>query len=103
LALPVRPSWPIQDSKSNEPQTFRSIIELWSTRKGMADAIAAVGANPGADAVSKWWRRNFIPPEWWSLICTTDVARAGGVTAELMARLAARTPVLASATAEART
>jgi hypothetical protein len=73
---------------SNEPQTFRSIIELWSTRKGMADALAAVGANPGADAVSKWWRRDGIPDEWWVAVCRTEIAQAAGVTVELMARLA---------------
>jgi len=72
----------------NPPPTFRSIIELWSTRKGMAEDLAAVGANAGPDAVSKWWRRDSIPDEWWVAICKTGVAREAGVTVDVMARLA---------------
>lgn len=72
-----------------EPTSFRSIIELWASREGMA---ADVGAKNWA--VIKWFKRDNIPAEWWSAVLATERARDGGVTAELLARLAAREPAL---------
>lgn len=46
-----------------------------------------VGA--GAGVVAKWWQRDFVPPEYWPAVTSTDKARDAGVTAELLARLAA--------------
>lgn len=71
--------------------TFRAVIELWPSREAMA---ADVGATPWN--VSKWWQRRSIPVEWWSDVLATDTARAAGVSADLLAGLAARE------TAEAR-
>lgn len=79
------------DSMSERPDSFRSVVELWPTRKAMAEAMAARGADPGADAISKWWRRDAIPSLWWSRVVATDEAKAAGVTAELLAELEART------------
>lgn len=60
----------------------------------MADDI---GAKPAA--VRKWAQRSRIPSEWWDAILASDTGRTGGVTAELMARLAAekRTPAMSEA------
>jgi len=65
--------------------SFRSVIELWDTREALATAI---GAKPST--VSHWWQRNFVPPEWWCGILKTRKAREAGVTADLLASLAAR-------------
>lgn len=65
--------------------SFRAVIELWSTRDALASAI---GAKPSA--VSKWWQRDFIPADWWNAVLCTDKARSAGVTADLLTRLAAR-------------
>lgn len=68
--------------------SFRSIIDLWSSREDMA---AETGA--GASAVSKWWQRDSVPAEWWSAILATERAAGNGVTAELLTALAAREPI----------
>lgn len=65
--------------------SFRSIIELWgASRADMASDIGGTAAN-----VSKWWQRDWIPPEWWMVILRTGRARAAGVSANTMAMLAA--------------
>jgi hypothetical protein len=73
----------------SEPTSFRSIIELWRSREGMASDI---GAKPSA--VSKWWQRDRIPDEWWALVLGTEPAKAAGLTADKMIALVAR-PVAA--------
>lgn len=67
--------------------SFRTIIKLWG-----ADRIALASELPGATAtqVSKWWQRDSIPAEWWSALLGTEKAMAAGVSADLLARLAAR-------------
>lgn len=65
--------------------TFQSVIELWPSREAMASDLGA-----GASGVSKWWQRDSIPAEWWASVLVTKVAITAGVTAELLARLAAR-------------
>ena len=67
--------------------SFRTIIELWG-----ADRIALASELPGATAtqVSKWWQRDNVPAEWWSALLGTEKAITAGVTADLLARLAAR-------------
>lgn len=65
--------------------SFRSVIELWSTRDALASEI---GAKPSA--VSKWWQRDFIPADWWAAVLCTEKAREAGVSADLLTRLAAR-------------
>lgn len=65
--------------------SFRDVVALWPS----ADALAAeIGA--GAAAVRKWPQRDAIPAEWWLPILSTDVARAAGLTAEMLATFAAR-------------
>ena len=50
-------------------KSFRDLVELWPTREALA---AEVGAHPSA--VSKWWQRDNVPPEWWALILASEVA-----------------------------
>lgn len=68
-----------------EFDSFRAVIELWSSRETMARRIGARGA-----AVSKWWQRDNIPSEWWTRVLDTEKAKAAGLSADLFARLAAR-------------
>lgn len=68
--------------------SFRSVIELWSSKEAMA---ADLGAR--ANNVSKWWQRDSIPAEWWSAILATEIARTAGLTADLFTELAKREPV----------
>jgi hypothetical protein len=68
--------------------SFRSIIDLWTSREAMA---ADTGA--GAAAVSKWWQRNSVPAEWWSAILATETAGKNKLTAEALTALAAREPL----------
>lgn len=70
--------------------SFRSIIDLWDSREAMA---ADVGAGPWA--VRKWLKRDNIPSDWWVALLSTDKARSAGLTADLLARLAAREEVRA--------
>jgi len=62
--------------------SFRAVIELWPSREAMA---AELGARP--QAVSKWWQRNSIPSAWWVLIVASPVARAAGVTGDVLLSL----------------
>jgi len=77
----------------SEITSFRDVIELWGGRDAHGARIA-MGAEVGATAgtVTKWWQRNWIPPEYWSAILATDNASAAGVTADLLTALAAREP-----------
>jgi hypothetical protein len=68
--------------------SFRSIIELWTSREAMAADIGATSAQ-----VSKWWQRDSLPSDWWANILDTSVARSAGVTGEILIALAARHPV----------
>ena len=74
--------------------SFRAIIELWKTREELAaelDAAAAPGLPAlGASGVSKWWQRDRIPAEWWTTLLPLSKSREAGVTADLLAELAAR-------------
>jgi DNA-binding transcriptional regulator YdaS (Cro superfamily) len=70
--------------------SFRAIIELWGTSMGSRIALAAEMPNVSPTQVSKWWQRDFIPPEYWSELLAIERATDAGVTAELLARLAAR-------------
>lgn len=72
--------------------SFRSIIDLWDSREEMATDVGA-----GSWAVRKWLKRDNIPSEWWSAVLATEKARAAGVTADLLTRLAAREAVEARA------
>jgi hypothetical protein len=73
--------------------SFRSIIELWGARDAHG-ARLALGSEIGVSAgmVTKWWQRNWIPPEYWSALLTTEKAVAAGVSADLLTALAAREP-----------
>lgn len=41
-------------------------------------------------ATRKWAQRDRIPDEWWSAVLASEKAKAAGVSAELLVRLAAR-------------
>jgi len=79
--------------------SFRAIIELWPSKEAMA---SDVGSGLKAPAVSKWWQRDSIPAEWWSVVLATSAAKAAGVTAATMTALAARAPETDRASVEAR-
>lgn len=68
-----------------ELDSFRSIIDLWDSREEMASDVGA-----GSWAVRKWLKRDNIPSEWWSSLLSTEKAKANGVTADLLTRLATR-------------
>lgn len=88
MALQLRTDCPIGDGMANL-NSFRTIIELWPSREGMAADL------PGTTAtqVSKWWQRDSVPAEWWSAILATEVAGAAGLNAEALTALAARQPI----------
>jgi len=65
--------------------SFRSIIDLWPSADAMAGEIGA-----GVAAVRKWAQRDRIPAEWWSAVLAAPRVRKARITAELMAKLAAR-------------
>ena len=67
--------------------TFRDVVSLWASPDAMAADIGASVA-----AARKWPQRDNIPAEWWRPILETPVARDAGLTAEMMATLAARAP-----------
>ena len=77
-------------SGMTEITSFIGVIELWGP-KDAHGARLAMGSEVGASAgvVAKWWQRNFIPPEYWPALVSTDKARESGVTLELLAGLAA--------------
>lgn len=77
--------------------SFRSIIELWPSKEAMASDIGA-----GASAVSKWWQRDSIPAEWWSVVLVAERSREAGLTADMLTTLAARPSALVEQEAEAR-
>lgn len=97
MALTIGTDCPIFARMSDpEITSFRSVVELWPTRE---DCASDVGATP--PQVSKWHQRDRVPAEWWAPLLTTEKAKAAGVTADLLARLAAR-PMTAADFAEAR-
>lgn len=65
--------------------SFKSIIDLWDSREAMASDVGAKNWS-----VIKWWKRDTIPSEWWTRVLATDRAKAAGVSADLLARLAAK-------------
>ena len=69
--------------KSDSLKSHRSVIELWSSRKAMADDVGAENW-----AVIKWWRRGTIPAKCWPAVVSTKKAAAAGVTLDLLASLA---------------
>lgn len=80
----LRTDCPIEDGMS-DLSSFRTVIELWSSREAMAADIGA-----GSSTVSKWWQRDSIPAEWWSAVLSTDTAASSRLTAEVLTALAAR-------------
>jgi len=80
--------------------SFRDVMALWGAPGSTLDAsLNALASEVGAPitAVRKWWQRERIPAEWWSSVLSTETADSKGVTAELLARLAAREPLEARA------
>lgn len=80
--------------------SFRSIIELWGeSRLALAAEFPDVPGLPKVTStqVSKWFQRDSIPAEYWSVILATDTAVLNGVTAEMLTALAAREPAEARA------
>ena len=74
----------IRPTSASMVSSFRDVVALWQT----PDALAAeIGV--GVAAARKWPQRNNIPAEWWAPILRTKRARKAGVTAELLAELAA--------------
>lgn len=67
-------------------RTFSDIVSLWPTATELA---ADIGENDGT--VRQWKNRDSIPAEYWpKVIAAAAKRRFVGVTAELMAQIAAR-------------
>lgn len=69
----------------SEPNSFRDVIALWPSLGAMSADLGAP-----ATAVRKWSQRDRIPDEWWSAVLASEKAKAAGITADLLVRLAAR-------------
>jgi hypothetical protein len=89
MALRFRTNCP-KDGAMTDLTSFRAIIELWGTSMGSRIALASELPGATATQVSKWWQRDNIPAEYWAALLETERAAAGGVTAEILTRLAAR-------------
>lgn len=65
--------------------SFREVIDLWPSREALAAEL------PGVSNwnVSKWWQRDRLPAEYWVALTSTGRARDAGVTADVLASLAA--------------
>jgi hypothetical protein len=70
-----------------EPASFREVIGLWSSPEAMALDIGA-----GVAAARKWSQRDRIPAEWWFPVLRSGRVQNAGITAEMLAKLAAREP-----------
>jgi len=79
--------------------SFREVIGLWAPGSTLEASLNALASDVGAPvtAVRKWWQRDRIPAEWWSSVISTRTADSNGITAGILARLAAREPVEARA------
>jgi len=75
----------MDDAMSARFTTFRDVIALWTSPDALASDIGVSVA-----AVRKWPQRDTIPAEWWLPILRTEVARDAGLTADVLAKLAAR-------------
>lgn len=69
----------------SKPASFTDVINLWPS---IPEAVSEIGAT--VSQVSKWRRRDSIPPEWWEAVLATGVARRNGITADALVKLAAR-------------
>lgn len=79
-----------KDALMTDLTSFRAIIELWGTSMGSRIAMSSELPGTNATQVSKWFQRDFIPPEYWSELLKTGRAIEAGVTAEILTGLAAR-------------
>ena len=71
--------------------SFRSLIELWGPKDAHGARLAlASEIGVSAGMVTKWWQRDWVPPEYWSSILETTKAQAAGASADLLTRFAAR-------------
>ena len=66
-------------------QTFSDVLALWPSR---AEVAADCGVSYGV--VKQWWRRESVPPEYWTALI--DGARKRGIkglNSDMLAGLAA--------------
>jgi predicted acetyltransferase len=70
----------------SQTTSFRSLIELWPSREAMAEEIGGVNRSQ----VSKWWKRDSIPSEYWASVLRAPRVREAGISADLLTALAAR-------------
>ena len=66
-------------------ESFRDVIALWGTPDAMAEAI---GVN--VHTARKWRTRDSIPADWWQRILEVAQADNKPVTADDLARIAAK-------------
>lgn len=71
--------------------SFRDIVELWGPKDAHRSRIN-MGADIGVSAmlVTKWWQRDWVPPEYWTAILATEKAKEAGLSADLLAEIASR-------------
>lgn len=81
----------------SEISSFKQVIGLWPSADAMAAEIGATAAS-----ARKWLWRDSIPAEWWKAVTEAGPAKDAGVTAELLADLAARRLDPANALVEVR-
>jgi len=76
--------------------TYRDIIAFWPTANALARDIEAVtGRSIAAGTCRQWRNRDAIPPEYWIDVIAAARMRGYPITADLLARLAARKRVAA--------
>jgi hypothetical protein len=66
-------------------ENFRDVVALWGSPEAMASAIGVK-----VEAVRKWRQRDSIPSEYWLRIVESAKSTDKPITADDLARLAAR-------------
>lgn len=80
-----------KDAGMSKITSFKDVIELWGPKDAYGARLSMaseIGASAGM--VTKWWQRDWIPPEWWASILATEKARSVELSADLLTNFAAR-------------
>jgi hypothetical protein len=67
--------------------TFKEVIELWGKR---ATFTLALDLGLPQTNVSKWWQRDWIPPEHWDDLISASKRRRLGVKLNDLSRIASK-------------
>jgi hypothetical protein len=69
----------------HSPQSFQDVLALWDSPDALAEAIGVK-----VETVRKWRQRDSIPSDYWLRLLESARATGKPVTADDLARLAAR-------------